>query len=185
MNTTFKKSIVAFAIAATACISFARPEKPADGAMPHPPKMEERGRPHFDEETFKLAMAYRQEPTEANLEALKAKLASNYDARLAKQQARLDEMKAKRDEHLEAMLKRMTDPEFGPKKGGCPEARDGKKPRREGPKGGCPEARGPKGPRGEGPKGRHHHKGPRGDRKGPAPEDRGEAPAEVAPVPAE
>ncbi len=195
MNKMWNKALFAVAIAATACVGFAKPEKPcAEGAMP-PPCMEKAMHhrhaqmgPKFDKETMELVKAYRQDPTEANLEALKAKVAANYDAKLAKKQAKLEEMKANRDQNIEKMLKRMTDPACGKKM-------------HKGPKGPRPEMEGdaPKGPRGpqcgkkmhKGPKGPRPEmkgdapKGPRGPR-GPRPEMPAQAPeAEMAPVAAE
>ncbi len=169
MNKMLTKALCAFAIVATTCVSFAQePAAPACGKMPHPPKMERKAPPHFDEETFKLVKAYREDASEANLEALKAKLAANYDERLAKKQAKLDEMKANRDQHLAEMLKHMTDPERKP----C-----FKGDKKRGPKGPRPEMKGPKGPRPEGP--RHGKKGP----KGPRPEGKKACNCPPAPAP--
>ncbi len=182
MNKTFNKALFALALVATTCISFAQAPAAPEGAMPPPPKMDKKACPHmgerghapFDEELAKLIKAYREDASEANLEALKAKLASDFDARLAKQQAKIDEMKANREQHLEKVLKCMTDPKATPK------ACEGKGPRPEGP---CPKMDGKKGPRPEGPcpkmegcrckQGKMHgRKGPRPEMKGPRPEGR-------------
>ncbi len=164
MNKALRKVVFALAIAATAGVGFAQQDVAPVCEKHGPPMMEMKARAPFDEETFKLIHAYRQDASEANLDALKAKLATNYNDRITKLQAKVDEMKANRDQHIEAMLKKMTDPEAKPMMGEC-----------RGPR---PMMKGHKGPRpmmGEG-KGR---KGPRymmGERKGPRPEGRPEMP---------
>ena len=53
----------------------------------------EKERPELDEETKRLIAAYRKNPTQANYNALRAKVAKNYDAVVTKKQAKLEELK--------------------------------------------------------------------------------------------
>ena len=53
----------------------------------------EKERPELDEETKRLIAAYRKNPSQANYNALRAKVAKNYDAVVAKKQAKLEELK--------------------------------------------------------------------------------------------
>jgi len=53
----------------------------------------EKERPELDEETKRLIAAYRKSPTQANYDALRDKVAKNYDAVVTKKQAKLEELK--------------------------------------------------------------------------------------------
>ena len=53
----------------------------------------EKERPELDEETKRLIATYRKNPSQANYNALRAKVAKNYDAVVAKKQAKLEELK--------------------------------------------------------------------------------------------
>ena len=53
----------------------------------------EKERPELDEETKRLIAAYRKNPTDANYQALRSKVAKNYDAVVAKKKAKLEELK--------------------------------------------------------------------------------------------
>ncbi len=190
MKSMMNKVMFAFAVVATANVGFAQ-MMPPTGGMPPPakmgemqcarPQMERPAHPKFDEETFKLVTAVREDASEANVAALKVKLAADFDACLAKKQAKLDEMKANREQHIEKMLKCMTAPK-PEMKGDCSVCTCGcaKKGMKMGPKMGC--RKGPKGPRPEG-KGCPMKHGPKGPcPKGAMPEG---VPTEGVPVIAE
>ena len=53
----------------------------------------EKERPELDEETKNLIAAYRKNPSKANYNALRDKVAKNYDAVVARKQAKLEELK--------------------------------------------------------------------------------------------
>ena len=53
----------------------------------------EKERPELDEETKRLIATYRKNPSQANYSALRAKVEKNYDAVVAKKQAKLEELK--------------------------------------------------------------------------------------------
>ncbi|MBQ3810632.1 MAG: hypothetical protein II839_07420, partial [Kiritimatiellae bacterium] len=53
----------------------------------------EKERPELDEETKRLIAAFRRNPTEENRAALRAKVAANYDAVLARKKAKLEDLK--------------------------------------------------------------------------------------------
>ena len=85
-------------------------------------------RPQISEETRKLAAACRRDPSEENRAALKKQIGIDYDRFLEEQRAklkkgkggrkspesrRLDAMKRDRDKRIEAIMKRMLDPQGG------------------------------------------------------------------------
>ena len=102
----------------------------------------EKERPELDEETRRLIAEYRRNPTEATRAALRAKVAANYDAVLAKKRAKLEELKATakdkskveemqvivdemvrdRENRIEQSMRRFADPRLKP---GAREAKDG------------------------------------------------------------
>ena len=53
----------------------------------------EKERPELDEETKRLIAAYRKAPTQSNYNALRTKVAANYDAVIARKKAKLEELK--------------------------------------------------------------------------------------------
>lgn len=53
----------------------------------------EKERPELDEETKRLIAAYRKNPTQSNYNALRVKVAANYDAVIARKKAKLEELK--------------------------------------------------------------------------------------------
>jgi len=53
----------------------------------------EKERPELDEETKRLITAYRKDASQANYQALRAKVAANYDAVVARKKAKLEELK--------------------------------------------------------------------------------------------
>ena len=53
----------------------------------------EKERPELDEETKQLIAAYRKTPTQSNYNALRVKVAANYDAVIARKKAKLEELK--------------------------------------------------------------------------------------------
>ncbi len=94
----------------------------------------EKERPQLDEETKRLAAAFRRDPSPENRAALRAKVAANYDAVIARKRAKLDELKrtAKhrslvtemeaiveevvddREARIDAAMARFADPRFRP-----------------------------------------------------------------------
>ena len=102
----------------------------------------EKERPQLDEETKRLIAAYRRDPTDANRAALRAKVAANYDAVVAKKKAKLeeltrdakhqskidemqvivDEMLRDREARIDASMARFSDERFRP---GVRDAADG------------------------------------------------------------
>ena len=102
----------------------------------------EKERPQLDEETKTLIAAFRRNPTEANRAALRAKVAANYDAVVAKKKAKLEELKSDakhqskvdemqvivdemlrdRESRIDASMARFSDPRFRP---GVRDAADG------------------------------------------------------------
>ena len=102
----------------------------------------EKERPELDEETKRLIAAFRRNPTEANRAALRAKVAANYDAVVAKKKAKLEELKSDakhqskidemqvivdemlrdREARIDASMARFSDPRFRP---GVRDAADG------------------------------------------------------------
>ena len=88
----------------------------------------ERPRPQFSEETRRLAAVCRREPTEENRAALKKQIGIDLDRFLEEQRAKFrkgnsarkgqgarrpDAMKRDRDKRIEAIMKRMLDPQNG------------------------------------------------------------------------
>ncbi len=53
----------------------------------------EKERPELDEETKQLIAAYRKDPSQSNYQALREKVARNYDAVVARKKAKLEELK--------------------------------------------------------------------------------------------
>ena len=94
----------------------------------------EKERPHLNQETKDLIAAYRRDPSDANYAALRAQVAKNYDAVVARKKAKLEELKrtAKhqnkvdemqvivdemlrdREQRIEASMARFTDSRFRP-----------------------------------------------------------------------
>lgn len=94
----------------------------------------EKERPQLDEETKRLIAAFRRNPTDANRAALRAKVAANYDAVVARKKAKLedlkktarhqskvdemqiivDEMLRDREARIDASMARFTDSRFRP-----------------------------------------------------------------------
>ena len=116
---------------------------PADGSKLYRySKTVEKERPQLDEETKSLIAAYRRDPSEANRAALEKKVRANYDAVIARKQAKLEELRktAKHESKIREMeeivreviadkesrvaqsMRRFTDPRLRP---GAREARDG------------------------------------------------------------
>ena len=116
---------------------------PTEGAKLHRySKTVEKERPQLDEETKSLISAYRRDPSEANRAALEKKVRANYDAVIARKQAKLEELRktAKHESKIKEMeeivreviadkesriaqsMRRFTDPRLRP---GAREARDG------------------------------------------------------------
>ena len=94
----------------------------------------EKERPELNEATRRLIAAYRRDPSEANLAALREQVAKNYDAVLARKKAKLEELKrtakhaskieemqeivdemiATRETRIEQSLRRFKDPRLTP-----------------------------------------------------------------------
>ena len=94
----------------------------------------EKERPQLDEETKRLIAAFRRNPSDANHAALRAKVAANYDAVVARKVAKLedlkktakhqskvdemqvivDEMLRDREQRIDASMARFTDARFHP-----------------------------------------------------------------------
>ncbi|MBQ6107474.1 MAG: SUMF1/EgtB/PvdO family nonheme iron enzyme [Thermoguttaceae bacterium] len=94
----------------------------------------EKERPELDEETKRLISAYRRNPTPQNYDALRAKVAANYDAVIARKVGKLEELKREardrskveemqvivdevirdREARINATMARFTDERFGP-----------------------------------------------------------------------
>lgn len=94
----------------------------------------EKERPELNEGTRRLIAAYRRDPSEANLTALREQVAKNYDAVLARKKAKLEELKrttkhaskieemqeivdemiATREARIEQSLRRFKDPRLTP-----------------------------------------------------------------------
>ena len=94
----------------------------------------EKERPELNEATRRLIAAYRRDPSEANLVALREQVAKNYDAVLARKKAKLEELKrtakhaskveemqaivdemvATRETRIEQSLRRFKDPRLTP-----------------------------------------------------------------------
>ncbi|MGN0868245.1 MAG: formylglycine-generating enzyme family protein [Akkermansia sp.] len=115
---------------------------PQLGAMHRKSSFVERERPELNEATKQLIAAYRAHPTQANYKALKHQVAANYDAVIARKQAKLDELRREarhaslvremeaivdevvkdRDQRIEQSMRRFTDPRLRP---GVRENKDG------------------------------------------------------------
>ena len=141
------KTLVIFAAAIAGLAAFAQ-EAPLGGGRPRSPRMREnpdaklhrfsttveKERPQLDEETKRLIAAFRRNPTEKNRAALRAKVAANYDAVVARKKAKLedlkktarhqskidemqvivDEMLRDREARIDASMARFTDKRFRP-----------------------------------------------------------------------
>ena len=149
MNTKLKSAaIAAFTLSAAFAAASAFAERPPRRAPADGPKLYrysktvEKERPQLDEETKTLIAAYRRDPSEANRAALEKKVRANYDAVIARKQAKLEELRktAKHESKIKEMeeivreviadkesrvaqsMRRFTDPRLRP---GAREARDG------------------------------------------------------------
>ena len=139
MNTT---ATIRFAFAALLCGTiFASGQEPAPRREANPEaKLHrfsatiEKERPQLDEETKRLIAAFRRNPSDANRAALRAKVATNYDAVVARKKAKLedlkktarhqskidemqvivDEMLRDREARIDASMARFTDSRFRP-----------------------------------------------------------------------
>lgn len=139
MNTT---AAIRFAFAALLCGTiFASGQEPAPRREVNPEaKLHrfsttiEKERPQLDEETKRLIAAFRRNPMDANRAALRAKVAANYDAVVARKKAKLedlkktarhqskvdemqiivDEMLRDREARIDASMARFTDSRFRP-----------------------------------------------------------------------
>lgn len=128
----FPLALCAILLAATAV---AAPPKPNAEAKLHKySTVIEKERPELNEATRRLIDAYRRDPSEANLAALREQVAKNYDAVLARKKAKLeelrqtakhaskveemqeivDEMVATREARIEQSLRRFRDPRLTP-----------------------------------------------------------------------
>ena len=88
---TFPLALCAILLAATAV---AAPPKPNAEAKLHKySTVIEKERPELNEATRRLIDAYRRDPSEANLAALREQVAKNYDAVLARKKAKLEELR--------------------------------------------------------------------------------------------
>lgn len=126
-------------LAALAPISTAEPQL---GQMNRRHSVEERERPELNEETRRLIAAYRANPTKNNYDALREQVSANYDAVIARKQAKLEELRREarhtslvkemeeivdevvkdRDRRIEQSMRRFTDPRLKP---GVRENKDG------------------------------------------------------------
>ncbi len=140
MNINLSKTIFAMCLAATVSTVFAAPNREAKQFKLSTTIEEER--PQLNEETKRLISAWRQNPSEANLAALRKQIASNYDKVLERKKAKLEELKrtAKHESKIQEMqdivdemiqnkesrieqnMRRFTDPRLRP---GSRDAKDG------------------------------------------------------------
>lgn len=116
--------------------------EPHLGTGAHHSTFTEKERPELNEATKQLIAAYRAKPTQANYDALKKQVAANYDAVIARKQAKLEELRREakhsslvtdmeeivaevvndRDSRIEQSMRRFTDPRLKP---GVRENKDG------------------------------------------------------------
>ena len=139
-------ALAAFGAAAAAFAERPPRRAPADGPKLYRySKTVEKERPQLDAETKALISAYRRDPSEANRAALEKKVRANYDAVIARKQAKLEELRktAKHESKIKEMeeivreviadkesrvaqsMRRFTDPRLRP---GAREAKDGYHP---------------------------------------------------------
>ncbi len=138
------KTSLTLALLALGCVAFGA-DAPATHAGARQFRLStviEKERPELNETTKRLIAAWRKEPTEANLAALREQIAANYDRVLARKRAKLeelrqtarhaskvremqdivDEMVRDRESRIRQTLRRFTDPRLRP--GAC-EAKEG------------------------------------------------------------
>lgn len=138
MNKPFAKTLAIFCAAVFLCAGYGAPKRssaqsPSSETFRYGTTIEKE-RPELNEETKRLIAAYRQNPTQANKNALKRQIEINYDNVIARKKAKLEELKrtAKhqskvremeeivdevvkdRDNRVEQSLRRFTDPRLRP-----------------------------------------------------------------------
>ena len=143
-----KLTLTITALASLGAVATAFAERPPRRAPGDGPKLyrfsktTEKERPELDAETKALISAYRRDPSEANRAALEKKVRANYNAVIARKQAKLEELRktAKHESKIKEMeeivreviadkesrvaqsMRRFTDPRLTP---GAREAKDG------------------------------------------------------------
>ena len=118
----------------SAATAVAAPQANAEAKLHKYSTVIEKERPTLNEATRRLIAAYRRDPSEANLAALREQVAKNYDAVLARKKAKLEELKrtakhvskveemqaivdemvATRETRIEQSLRRFKDPRLIP-----------------------------------------------------------------------
>ena len=92
MNILVKKILTASAIALACHIAFSA-SNGGEAKLHKFSNTVERERPKLNEETMRLIAAYRENPTDANREALNRQVEINYDKVVARKKAKLEELK--------------------------------------------------------------------------------------------
>jgi len=135
MNRPFTLILAGAALIGAAGIAEAAPRQANPNAKLHRFSTTiEKERPQLNDETKRLIAAYRRNPSDANYAALKAQVARNYDAVVARKKAKLeelertardrskvdemqqivDEMLRDREQRIENSMRRFTDSRFRP-----------------------------------------------------------------------
>jgi len=132
MNVNLATTIIAVWMAATVSGGFAAPNEEAKQFKFS--TTIEKERPELNEETKRLIAAYRRDPSEANLMALRKQVAINYDKVIERKKAKLEELKKtaretskvremqeivdeviqNRENRIEQSVRRFTDPRLSP-----------------------------------------------------------------------
>ena len=93
MKTFVLAFLLAILFSTAASAQEARREANPDAKLHRFSTTVEKERPELDEETKRLIAAFRRDPSDANRAALRAKVAANYDAVVARKVAKLEDLR--------------------------------------------------------------------------------------------